>query len=274
MSLVEVLVSAALSIVLSGAVLSLVVAGQTLARTQPDSLDLQQRARVAMQVIAADLRDAGAGVEHGDLAGPLARYFPPIAPSPDGGITLWTATSPDAQGTAAFAVSAGTTLVTLRDSPVCPDGEPACGFTPGAIAIAFTAGGCRTTIRVGTAGGAALQLAAPLTGCTLDAGAAVAEGTVRTYRVDPVARQLIRRDEATGSSAPLVDGVASLTAAFFADAAGDHAIAGTSDAALMAVRRVRLTLRFVAANPLLRIPDLDVVVDAVPRNLQGGGAWP
>jgi hypothetical protein len=39
---------------------------------------------------------------------------------------------------------------------------------------------------------------------------------------------------------------------------------------LKRVRRVRIALRFVASNPLLRIPDLTVAVDAAPRNLEGG----
>lgn len=269
MSLVEVLVSAMLSVALSGAALSLVTVAQNLAHTQPERLDQQQRARVALQVLAAELRDAGAGIESGDLAGPLARFFPAVALSPAGGVTIWKTVSANAQGTTAFAVAVGSSTVTLRDSPICPPGEAACGFTPGTTAIAFTVSGCRTTMRIGAVTGSALELAAPLAGCALDAGAAVAQGEVRTYRVDTVAHQLVRRDEATGSSAPLLDGVASLAVSLFADAAGAEPIAGTSDAELMRVRRIALALRFIVANPLLRIRDLDVVVDAVPRNLQG-----
>jgi hypothetical protein len=79
----------------------------------------------------------------------------------------------------------------------------------------------------------------------------------------------MRRDESSGSVAPLLDGVASLAVALFADATGDTAIAGGTDADLIRVRRVRLTLRLTASNPRLRISDLEMAVDAVPRNLQG-----
>lgn len=269
MTLLELLVSAMLSLALSGVVLSLVAAGQKLGRVEPESLDQQQRARIALQVLGAELRDAGAGLDHGDLAGSLARFFPPIARSADGGITIWKTTNPDAQGTTAFAVAAGASMITLQDSPICPTGQAACGFNAGASAIAFTASGCRTTIRIAVVSGSTLELAAPLSACALDAGAAVAEADVRTYRVDAAARQLVRRNEATSSSAPFLDGVSSLAVAFFADPAGTVAIAGTSDAELMRVRRVVLTLRLTTSNPLLRVPDLDLAVDTVPRNLQG-----
>ena len=269
MSLLEVLVSAMLSLALSGVVLSLVAAGQKLGRVEPESLDQQQRARIALQVLGTELRDAGAGLEHGDLAGTLVRFFPPIVRSADGGITIWKTTGNDAQGTTAFAVATGASIITLQDSPICPAGQAACGFSAGASAIAFTASGCRTTLRIAVASGSTLELAAPLTGCALDAGAAIAEAEVRTYRLDAAARQLVRRDEVTSSSAPILDGVSSLAVAFFADAAGTIPIAGSSDVELMRVRRVVLTLRLVTANPLLRVPDLDLVVDTVPRNLQG-----
>lgn len=270
MSLVEILVSMALTVSLTGAVLSLVVAGQTIARTQPEAADLQQRARLALYTLGRDVRGAGAGLDHGDLAGPLARRFPPVAPSADGGITLWTVTNADAQATVESSVALGATMVALRDSSGCQPGQAACAFDAGTSAIAFTADGCRTTLRLAAVAGSTLQLSAPLAECVLAPGSAVAQGEVRTYRVDPVARQLIRRDEITGSTAPVLDGVASMTAEYFADAAGAEAVAGTTDADLMRVRRVRITLRFVSSNPLLRVPDLSVAVDAVPRNLEGG----
>jgi hypothetical protein len=266
-SLVETIVSMALTVALSGTIMSLLVAGQTIARTQPESADVQQRARVALRVLAADLADAGAGLEHGSLAGPLVRHFPPIVPAA-GGLTLWTATTREAQASPAFIVSPGATTVTLQDVAACPSGQPACGFADGSTAIAFTAGGCRTTMQIAAAGADALQLAAPLSGCALDPSSAVAAGVVRTYRLDTAARQLIRRDEATGSSSPLLDGVAAFTAELYADGAAGQPITGVTDADLMRVRLVRVSLRFVASNPLLHIPDLAVSMDVAPRNLE------
>jgi len=268
-SLVETLVSTALVLALSGAILSLVSAGQTIARTQPETADLQQRARLALQTLGSELRGAGAGLDRG-LAGPLNRYFPAVTPSFDGGITIWTTTSADAQATIATPADQGATAVALNDDAGCLPGDAACAFPANGSAIAFTASGCRTTVRLAGVSADTLQLAAPLGGCSLAAGSAIAIGEVRTYRVDPAARQLIRRDEITGSTAPLLDGVAAMTVTFYADAGGSEIVSGTTDADLMRVRRIRVTLRFVASNPLLRIPDLDVAVDVVPRNLEGG----
>jgi hypothetical protein len=269
-TLVETLVATALTLALSGTVLSLVVAGHAIARTQPETSDLQQRARVALQTIGAELRDAGAGLDRGPLAGPLVARFPPVAPSADGGVTIWTVTSRDAQASPEMAIAPGATVVTLHDNAGCLPAEPACAFSAGMSVMAFTSGGCRTVFRVASVTAAALQLAAPLSGCALDPGSAVAEADVHTFRVDLSARQLVRRDEATGSSAPVLDGVVSFTAAYFADAAGLDPISGVADADLMRARRIRLTIRFVASNPLLRIPDLTVAVDAAPANLGGG----
>lgn len=277
MTFMELLVSMALTVTLGGTILSLLVGGNRMAQVQPEALDLQQRARIVLRSLGTDLRDAGAGVERDALSsttvaltGPLVRYFPPLVPSADGGITLWTLTNRDAQGRTAISVATGATTVALQDSDACPAGEGACGFAAGTTAIAFTAGGCRTTLRIAAVSGDALQLAAPLAGCALDPGSPIAEGKVRTYRVDAAARQLIRRDEATGSSAPMLDGVAAMAVTYFADGAGIDLVSGTTDADLMRVRRVRVAIRLVAPNPLLRIPDLNLAVDVVPRN--GAGA--
>jgi Tfp pilus assembly protein PilW len=269
-SLTETIVAMALTVALSGTVLSLVQAGHTIARTQPETADLQQRARLALQTLGTELRDAGAGLDRGSLAGPLVRYFPPVTPSIDGGVTIWTGTSADAQAMVATTAEQGTTMVVLRDSVGCLVGEAACAFVPDTSIIAFTADGCRTVLRVAAVSGGTFQLAAPLAGCTLAAGSAVMQGEVRTFRVDAAARQLIRRDEITGSSAPLLDNVAAMTATYFADAAGAEIVSGLTDADLKRVRRIRITLQFVASNPLLRIPDLTVAVDAAPRNMEGG----
>ena len=77
MTLVETLVSMALSVAVSGAVLSLVTAGQTVARTQPETADLQQR-------------DARGELEHHGLArldnGGEERDDPAAVPHPIRGV--------------------------------------------------------------------------------------------------------------------------------------------------------------------------------------------
>jgi len=268
MSLVETIVAMALTLVLSATILSLVTAGQRIARTQPEAADLQQRARIAMRTLAAELRDAGAGIERGALSGALMRYFPPVAPSVDGGVTIWRTDDVEAQAYPAVAVALGATTIPLQDAGVCPGGQAACAFAAASSAIAFTAAGCRTTARIAAPAGDSLQLASPLAACGLDPASAIAAGQVRTYRLDPVARQLVRRDEVTGSSAPLLEGVAAFTVTYFADASATLPIDPVTEAGLMRARLVRVALRLTTTNVLLHVPDLSIAFDVAPRNAE------
>jgi hypothetical protein len=108
-SLVETLVSMALTIALSGTVLSLVMAGQTIARTQPETTDLQQRASCAAH--GRERTRGAAGVA--PTKGGSAVAFPPVTPSSGGGLTIWTTTSADAQGMLAVSAAPGATMVSL-----------------------------------------------------------------------------------------------------------------------------------------------------------------
>ena len=84
--------------------------------------------------------------------------------------------------------------------------------------------------------------------CAFAAGAPIAEGEVRTFFVDGPARQLLRRDESTGSTQPVLDNVAAM----------DVWIAGGG--------RVRVTLR--VASILLQVPDFVLALDMSAPNLR------
>ena len=268
MNLLELLVSMALTATVGAAAMTLLSAGQTIARTQPEAADLHQRGRVGLQVLGGDLRSAGAGLDRGSHAGGLIQHFPPIVPGADGGVTIWTVLNRDAQGAAASAIAPGATAVALQDTPGCPSGESACAFSPGMGAILFDGVGCRDALRIAAVGPGVLVLQTPVTFCAYAAGAAVAEGAVRTYRVDPASRQLLRRDEITGNTVPVLDDVASMQVEYFDDPLAPDPMVIGSEADLMRLRRVRATLRFVSSNVLLKIPDLVIAVDVTPPNLR------
>jgi prepilin-type N-terminal cleavage/methylation domain-containing protein len=251
-SLVELLVAMAVAVTFGGALLSLVVAGQSIARMQPEAADVQQRARVALQTLGAELALAGAGLDRGSQAGPLARYFAPVAPSADGGLTIWYVSGRDAQATLASTLAPGATGAAIQ-SDVCPAADPGCAFTPFSTAIVFDGHGCRDLLRVDAVNAGSLQVRAGARGCAYAPGAAIAQGEVRTYRVDAGTRQLLRRDEATGLSVPLLDNVTAMTAE-----------------SLEGGRRVRVTLRFTTATPGPLVPELALSYDVWPPNLQGG----
>jgi hypothetical protein len=249
MSLLELLIGMAITLSTGGALLSLVVTGQSIARVQPESADLQQRARIATQVLSTELSRAGAGPDAGALAGPLALRFAPALPSPDGGLTIWYVSDGPAQGTLAapLAPDALAAAIALDASYA----SASCGFVPDTTALIFDNSGCHDLARIEAAASGGLVLAAATPrACAYGAGAAIAQGEVRTFRVDPVARQLLRRDEATGISVPVSDNVASMGV--------EYLDAGT---------RLRVTLRFVPAL-LRQVPDLAVSFDARPPNLQ------
>jgi prepilin-type N-terminal cleavage/methylation domain-containing protein len=252
-SLIELLVAMAVMVSVSGALLSLIVAGQSIARAQPEAADLQQRARVALQTLGAELALAGAGLDRGPLAGALVHFFPPVVRSDEGGLTVWYVSSREAQGTLAAPLAAGATDVVLASAGNCPSGFAGCAFTPDTTAIVFDARGCRDVVRIVDVSAMSLQVKGMRRGCDYSVGAAIAEGEVRTYRVDPATRQLLRRDEATGATLPVLDNIAAMNVEV-----------------LGAGRRARVTLRVAAASasgPM--VPDLAISYDVVPPNLQG-----
>jgi Tfp pilus assembly protein PilW len=248
-SLVELLIATAITVTTGGALLSLVVAGQSIARLQPEAADLQQRARIATQVIATELSRAGAGIDSGPLAGPLGLHFPAVAASPDGGLTIWYVSERGAQGTLTAALPADGISAAVALDAACA--AASCGFSENTTAVILDNSGCHDLARIEDATPAAVVLSGPSRSCGYSAGAAIAQGEVRTFRVDPASRQLLRRDEATGISLPISDNVAAMSV--------DYLDAG---------RRIRVTLRLVPAL-LRQVPDLAVTLDVRPPNLQG-----
>ena len=240
-TLVEILIAMALMVTFSGALLSLIVAGQSMARTQPDAADVQQRARVALQTLGGELALAGAGLDRGPQAGPLAQYFAPVGPSPDGGITIWYVSSRRGQTTLTGPLAPGATDALIQTAT----------FSPASTGIVFDRHGCHDPVRIDAATPTWLQVRAGSRGCRYATGDAIAEGEVRTYRVDAGTRQLLRRDEATGASLPVLDNVAAMTIEY-----------------LDGGRRIRVTLRLGPATPDPRVPDFEVSCDTWPPNLQ------
>lgn len=247
-SLVELLIATAIMTTTAGVLLSLVMAGQSIARLQPEAADLQQRARIATQVLTTELARVGAGLDAGPWAGGLGERFAPVTASSGGGVTIWYVSEPIAQGTLAAPLQPDDAGAVISIDPTCA--AASCGFADATTVLVFDGTGCHDFARVEVAAGSALTLRPSTRTCAYAAGAAIAQGEVRTYRVDTTARQLIRRDEATGLSVPLVDSVADMTVEL-----------------LEAGRRVRIALR-VAPTLLLHVPDLSVTFEARPPNLQ------
>jgi prepilin-type N-terminal cleavage/methylation domain-containing protein len=240
-TLVELLIAMAIMATVGCAFVSLMVAGQSIARVQPEAADQQQRARMAIQALAADLARAGTGVERGAQAGSLARFFAPLEPSADAGITVWYVSSRAAQATLAAAFAKDATAV-LVDTPSA--------FTAGSAAMVYDTSGCHDLVRINGVTETSLSAESATRSCAYAEGATIAQAEVRTYRVDSVTRQLLRRDETTGSTLPMLDNISRMQVEFVDGA-----------------RRVRISLQVSSAVLRRDVPDLIVAFDVVAPNL-------
>jgi hypothetical protein len=145
-SLVELLIAMGVTATSACAMLSIVVAGQSLARIQPEQADQQQRARIAAQVIGAELARAGSGLDRGSRAGSLARYFAPIVIPADGGFTIWYLTGAG-HATLASSLDPQAVDVALAADPACAP-APSCRFREDATAVLFDDTGCHDVARI------------------------------------------------------------------------------------------------------------------------------
>lgn len=92
-TIIEMLVSTALIVVITGAVFSMLNPSAGTFQAQPEVSDMQQRLRVAADTLQKDLVMAGAGTYSGFMVGTLDNYFAPILPHKVGTINA------DAPGT-------------------------------------------------------------------------------------------------------------------------------------------------------------------------------
>jgi prepilin-type N-terminal cleavage/methylation domain-containing protein len=250
-SVVELLVAMAVMSACGAALLSLLVGAHRIARRQPEAADQQQRARTAIETLERELSLAGAGFDRGPRAGSLIQAFAPVEPSVDGGITIWYISSATAQAPIVDALAPAATSAALGDIGACPAGTPTCAFSANSTVLMFDPSGCHDFARVDGVSATDLVLRSATRRCAYPSGTWVGEGEVRTYRVDLAARQLLRRDEATGFVQPVLDKVSAMGVEF-----------------LDSGRRIRIVIRF--ASVLLQVPDLTLTVDAAPANLQEG----
>ena len=141
-SLIESLIALMLLLAIMSAVFGLLNPGSLMSRMHPESIDIQQRMRVAVDAIERDLLDAGAGLESGPAIGPLVNYFAPIVPrrmglqNPDtytvaraDAITIHRTARSYVQTTLHDPMGAGATSLTVDEPPGCPVRNGICGLS-------------------------------------------------------------------------------------------------------------------------------------------------
>ena len=234
-TLIEMIVAAALTAAVTGVVLQLLLGGHTAFVVEPERADMQQRLRVALDLIAADVRAAGAGLTRGDAPVSLWNLLPAIRPARRGLIArdgemaafadrLTVLFAPPS----AIQAPLGRTMTSRLDdlwidgaSVGCAAGR-ACGLRAGTRMLVLDVGGVGHGYDLFTVQGTrgdGLVHAPPGAGLSRRyprAGAWVTEVTQRAYYRDVATDRLMRYD-GYRSDQPVIDHVVDFEVAFYAD---------------------------------------------------------
>lgn len=149
-SLIEMLISTAIMVTVTGAIFAIVNPSQGTARVQPEFSDMQQRGRVGADVLNRDLLMAGAGPYLGPNTGSLMNYFPPVMPYRSGRLYNGTAGTYTTDAISIVYVPGTASQTTLSSSMPnesaelkvnaqnnCPPGDQLCGFEEGESLLIF-----------------------------------------------------------------------------------------------------------------------------------------
>jgi hypothetical protein len=235
-SLLEALVATAITVAVTAGVFAVVGSSQGIADTQPEFADMQQRLRVAVDVLRHDLLMAGAGAYMGTGSGSLVARFAPVLPFRRGAsaayddgagvfsanaITIVYVPSTASQTTLRSALT-DMSRADLNSGPGCPAGDAVCGFRPGAAAAVYDGTGAFdlfAVTSVDTAGALGLQhmqrgaVAKPYA-----AGSKIVEVVRHSYFLDAPGTQLMRYD-GLASANVVLENIVSLDFEYFGEPA-------------------------------------------------------
>lgn len=233
-TLVELLVSAAIMITVTGAIFSLMNPAQGSTQVQPEIADLQQRMRVGSETLFKELVMAGAGPYQGATTGSLVSFFAPILPRRIGQVAADPPTGAGSFRSEAITLlyipnSYSQTTITSRmpnvsaelkvlDQPNCPQGRQLCGFEVGMGLVIFDASGNFDSFTVTEVQSDAghLQHRGQEFSIPYEVGARVTEIISYTYYLDRTTNQL-RRYDGLQTDVPIVDNVVDLRFEYFGD---------------------------------------------------------
>ena len=244
-SLVEALVAASLTMVVTGAMFQLLSPAAAATAIQPEAADQQQRLRVAVSALQSDLDLAGAGPYGGAASAGLTDHLAAVLPYRAG------TSSPDAPGTfrddvvTMMYVPALPAQSRIRRTSINPAGETivelltacgggrqdaACGFDAGMRVLLSAADGKWDIRTVAQADANTLVLApsGPLSSAYDDGAAGVAELRSRTYylRRDGAGAFHLMRYDGAATDLPVVDDVVRMELRYRGAAAPPQLLAG------------------------------------------------
>jgi type II secretory pathway pseudopilin PulG len=231
-TLVELLVALGVTLVLSTSALGLLSAGTSAARVHPAATDVVERARAAVELVAADLAMAGAGIDVGSNAGFLGCCLPTVLPrrigrlaadpvtvASDSRVTLVFAPFGALGGALAASVAGSSSALTLDPASPCGT-RPTCGWADGATVLLSDQREHHDYYLLAASPGTlpALSVRQRSPGFTYAPGAMATAVETHTYYFDAAQRQL-RHYDGHGSDVPAIDRVAGVTYAYFGDTA-------------------------------------------------------
>jgi hypothetical protein len=232
-SLVELLVSTAIMLTVTGAIFSLMNPAQGNAQTQPEVSDMQQRMRVGNETLFKELVMAGAGPYQGSVTGSLVNFFAPVFPrrlgrqNPDAAtvfkddtITLSYVPNSYSQTTISAAMPNVSAELKVTAQSNCPaDGDQLCGFHDGMDVIIFDMSGNFDLFTVTKSQDAAAHLqhrGQDELSKAYDVGANITQIVSNTFYLNTTTHQLMRYNGGD-NDVPLVDNVVDLKFEYFGD---------------------------------------------------------
>jgi prepilin-type N-terminal cleavage/methylation domain-containing protein len=229
-TLVEVLVASAVGLLVTLTAAMLVMEAQGSWRADSARVDLQQRARVAADVLTRALREAGLNPHDAARSGPLIRSVAPILPRRTGArgadpphvvrrdaVTVLSAVPEAQQAVLLLDLPAGGTVFEIAPGPLCT--MPHCGLAPNVHVMLADGAGQHDVFTVLTVMGTVIGVRHHGSGATASypAGSRVIPVASTTYAVDGPTRTL-RAYNGDTSDLPLVDDVLEMTVEYFGEA--------------------------------------------------------
>lgn len=250
-SLIELLVACAVVLVIGGALAAMIAPLRAMVDRSLASADLEGGRRAVLEMLAADLREAGADPAVSPVDVRLARAVPPLmftadldagsSVLPAGALWITAAPHRGAQAVLRSPAAAGDQVLLIDTAARCPGGPPSCGFASEMPAHLLGIDAAEA-VTVALAGHGFVTLRQPLTfafppGSILTAVSTVGYGT----RPDGQGALRLVRRTAGGAEQPMID----------------HVVAFSIDADSLDARRVRrvvVTMRLEAPSAALRGP--------------------
>jgi hypothetical protein len=232
-SLLELLVSTAIMMLVTGAIFSMVNPSHGTAQSQPEVADLQQRMRVGSDTLFKELMMAGAGPYFGARTGSLLSFFAPVVPRRLGleaaddtraaesdRLTLSYVPNSYSQTTIEKGMPPNSSEMKVTYPPNCQVPKELCGFEVGQTVIIFDSTGHWDTFTLTQVQDSAghLQHHGQQLNYTYEAGSTITQAVSNTYYLERSTNQLMRYD-GYKTTIPIVDNVVDLRFEYFGDPA-------------------------------------------------------